>query len=94
MELVFEVVKLPDPVVIAFGIAAGIFTHARGRRFGPGAARRWVFMQIMDLARRARQASYALAVLPVEQRNAALKGIKKALESQKAEIYLQNLNIL
>ncbi|MBQ9414514.1 MAG: hypothetical protein IJU16_05245 [Clostridia bacterium] len=28
LELVFEVVKLPDPVVIGFGIAAGIFTLA------------------------------------------------------------------
>ena len=47
-------------------------------------------MQIMDLARRARQASYALSALNVEERNAALRGIQSALRQYFPRIDRQN----
>ena len=47
-------------------------------------------MQNTHWAKAARQASYALAALPVEQRNAALRGMMDALRAQQAEIFAAN----
>ncbi len=47
-------------------------------------------MEQKSWAKAARQASYALAALTAEERNAALRGIQKALRGHAAEIYAQN----
>ena len=47
-------------------------------------------MQNTHWATAARQASYALAALPVEKRNAALRGMMAALRAQQAEIFAAN----
>ena len=47
-------------------------------------------MQNKSWAKAARQASYALAALPLEERNRALKGIARALEAHQADIFAAN----
>ena len=38
-------------------------------------------MQIMEWAQKAREASYVLSALEIEKRNAALRGIQRALQA-------------
>ena len=47
-------------------------------------------MQNKSWAKAARQASYALAALPLEERNRALKGMARALEAHQADIFSAN----
>ncbi len=47
-------------------------------------------MQVMELARQARSASYILSALSVERRNEALKGIQRALSARAEVIFAQN----
>ena len=47
-------------------------------------------MQIMEWAKKAREASYALSALEIEKRNAALRGIQTALQAHAEEIFARN----
>ena len=47
-------------------------------------------MQVMDMAKKAREAAYVLSALDIKTRNDALRGISRALRKNASEIFAQN----